>query len=282
MLVAVAFMVISISSCGTKSSSDSSATAADEFVEDLDNITEKTKSVETEAQYEAIEQKLRDTLAKYIDNDSKLQKEEKKVIINAIIDFSVVLSSKLEELNGHPIDTEYKRQLRTSLESFYGSDSKDCNSIREIIFAIFPEIANGLDADNSVKSSVNSSFDESYEKPYVKDAYDFVRAINSATAKINAASDEQEFEAAGKSLEDTFDVFTGNDKELSYDEKSQIVDALADLIAVTGCKQLELKGEPIDTDTPALVKSHSKTMVEDIIKDCKSINDIIEAIAKLS
>ena len=109
----------------------------------------------------------------------------------------------------------------------------------------------------------------------------FVDAINGATEKINSASDEEEFEAAGKSLEDTFAEFKDDDKELSADEKSEVVDALANLIAATGCKQAELAGQTLDTATQTLVKSQSKTMVEGITKDCKSVKEIIEAIAKL-
>ena len=61
----------------------------------------------------------------------------------------------------------------------------------------------------------------------------------------------------------------------------EVVDALANLIAATGCKQAELAGQTLDTATQTLVKSQSKTMVEGITKDCKSVKEIIEAIAKL-
>ena len=110
----------------------------------------------------------------------------------------------------------------------------------------------------------------------------FVDAINDATEKLNSAKSESEADAIGKSLEDTFSEFKDDDKELSADEKSEIVNALIDLVTAMGCKQAEFEGETIDASTKTMVKQYAKTAVENITKDCKSIKDIIDAFAKFA
>lgn len=110
----------------------------------------------------------------------------------------------------------------------------------------------------------------------------FVDAINDATEKVNEAKSESDLDAIGDEFEAKFKDFENDDKELSADEKSEIVNALTDLFTAMGCKQAEFEGETIDANTKSLVKQYSKTAVENLTKDCKSIKDIIAAVEALA
>lgn len=110
----------------------------------------------------------------------------------------------------------------------------------------------------------------------------FVDAINDATEKVNSAKSESEMDAIGDDFEAQCKEFENDDKELSADEKTEIVNALSDLVAAMGCKQAEFEGETIDASTKTMVKQYSKTAVENITKDCKSIKDIIAAFEALA
>jgi lipoprotein len=144
-------------------------------------------------------------------------------------------------------------------------------------------LAIGITACSNAKSTDESKGEKTENKDDLKDPESVVTTLvdllNDCTRKVNAVSDEEEYEAAGKSIEDTFAEFKDDDKELSADEKSEVVAALADLVAALGCKQAELEGQILDSNTQAIVKSQSKTAVESICKDCKSIKDIIVAFA---
>lgn len=109
----------------------------------------------------------------------------------------------------------------------------------------------------------------------------FVDAINDATEKVNSAKSESDIDAIGKDFEAQCKDFENDDKELSADEKTEIVNALTDLVTAMGCKYAEFQGQTLDASTKAQVKEYSKTAVENITKNCKSIKDFIAAFAKL-
>ena len=123
---------------------------------------------------------------------------------------------------------------------------------------------------------------EDSEDSRVSAASKFVDVINDATEEVNSAKSESDIDAIGDDFEAQCKDFKNDDKELSADEKTEIVNALSEHVAAMGCKQAEFEGETIDASTKTLVKQYSKTAVENITKDCKSIKDIIAAFAALS
>lgn len=110
----------------------------------------------------------------------------------------------------------------------------------------------------------------------------FVDAINDATEKVNEAKSESDLDAISDEFEAKCKDFENDEKELSAEDKSEIVNALTDLVAAMGCKYAELEGMTLDAATKSVIKSSAKTNVEEITKNCKSIKDIIAAFEALA
>lgn len=123
---------------------------------------------------------------------------------------------------------------------------------------------------------------EDSEDSRVSPTSKFVDVINDATEKVYSAKSESDIDAIGKEVDAKIKKFKNDDKELSDDEKSEIVYALTDLVAAMGCKYAEFQGQTLDASTKAQVKEYSKTAVENLTKNCKSIKDFIAAFAELS
>lgn len=122
MLVAVAFMVISISSCGTKSSS--------RLIDLLNGYSDKIIESSSMSEIADIVSELTKELEPYYNDDTELSESEKNEIIEAYTKVGVY---ELFKLSGNDISPEGLQDLVEYSAESYKKECKDCKTIKELL-----------------------------------------------------------------------------------------------------------------------------------------------------
>ena len=142
-------------------------------------------------------------------------------------------------------------------------------------------LAIGITACSNAKSSDDSKGEKTENKDDLKDpdsvGTTFVDLLNDCIAKINASQNEEDLAEARNQFEQVCAEFQNDEAELSDAERSEIINAMAELSIAVAVKSAEFQGQSLPADQIDMVKNTVRNRVESACGNSRNIKELLSS-----
>ena len=105
----------------------------------------------------------------------------------------------------------------------------------------------------------------------------FVDLLNDCIAKINASQNEEDLAEARNQFEQVCAEFQNDEAELSDAERSEIINAMAELSIAVAVKSAEFQGQSLPADQIDMVKNTVMNQFESACGNSRNIKELLSS-----